>query len=163
MYDLAKFIHILGAIVWLGAGFTFQVLNARLSRAADHTGVAALASQGPWFGKAVFSTAAGVTLVAGIVTVVVSDGAWGFGELWVTWGFVGVVLSIVFGAVLSDRTAKRLATTVETSGPSAPQVAQLQRRLALYGTIDLLVLVSVVAAMALNLLVFGLVVWAVLG
>ncbi len=147
MYDLAKFLHILGAIVWLGAGFTFQVLNARLARADDHAGIAAMASQGAWFGKVVFSTAAGVTLVAGIVTVLASDGAWGFGEFWVTWGFVGVVLSIVFGAVLSERTAKQLAATVEASGPDAPQVAPLQRRLGMYGTIDLLVLVSVVAAM----------------
>lgn len=147
MYDLAKFIHILGAIVWLGAGFTFQVLNARLARANDHAGITAMASQGAWFGKAVFSTAAAVTLVAGIVTVLASDGAWRFGELWVTWGFVGVLLSIVFGAVLSERTTRQLGTTVEASGPDSPQVAQLQRRLGLYGAIDLVVLVSVVAAM----------------
>ena len=147
MYDLVKFIHILGAIVWLGAGFTFLVLNARLARAQDHAGIAAMASQGTWFGKAVFSTAAGVTLVAGIVTVLASDGAWSFGEFWVTWGFVGVVLSIIFGAVLSERTTAQLSAAAQSSGSQSPQVAQLQRRLTLYGTIDLLVLVSVVAAM----------------
>ena len=147
MYDLVKFIHIVGAIVWLGAGVTFQILNARLARANDQAGITAMASQGEWFGKVVFSTAAAVTLVAGVVTVLASDGAWGFGELWVTWGFLGLVLSIVFGAVLSERTAKQLARTVTSSGTDAPQVARLQRRLGLYGAIDLLVLFSVVAAM----------------
>ncbi len=147
MYDLFKFIHIVAAIVWVGAGVTFQILNARLARANDQAGIAAMASQGEWFGKVVFSTAAGTTLVAGIVTVLASDGAWSFAELWVTWGFVGVALSIVFGAVLSERTAKELAATIQTSGQDSPQVPVLQRRLGLYGGIDLLILVSVVAAM----------------
>lgn len=147
MYDLFKFIHIVGAVVWLGAGVTFQILNARLARAQDQAGIAAMSSQGEWFGKAVFSTSAGVTLVAGIVTVLASDGAWSFGDLWVTWGFLGVALSIVFGAVLSERTSRELATTVETSGASSPTVAALQRRLGVYGAIDLAILFSVVAAM----------------
>lgn len=147
MYDLFKFIHIMGAIVWIGAAVTFQILNARLASARDEAGIAAMSSQGEWFGKAVFSSSAVVTLVAGIVTVLVSDGAWSFGDLWVTWGFVGIALSIVFGAVLSERTAKELATTVQTTGAGSPQVAALQRRLGLYGAIDLVVLVSVVAAM----------------
>ena len=147
MYDLFKFLHIVGSIVWLGAGITFQILNGRLARANDQAGIAALASQGEWFGKVVFSTAAGVTLVAGIVTVLASEGAWSFGDLWITWGFVGIALSIVFGAVLSERMAKQLAVAVETSGPASAQVADLQRRLGLYGAIDIVVLLSVVAAM----------------
>lgn len=147
MYDLFKFLHIVGAIVWIGAGFTFQVLNARLAKADDQAGIAALSSQGEWFGKAVFSSAAGVTLVAGIITVLASNGAWGFGDVWVTWGFVGIALSIVFGAVLSQRLATELQDAVATEGVTSPRVAELQRRLGLYGAIDLVILVSVVAAM----------------
>ena len=147
MYDLFKFIHIVAAIVWVGAGVTFQILNARLASAKDQAGIAAMASQGEWFGKAVFSTAAVTTLVAGIVTVLASDGAWSFAELWISWGFVGIALSIVFGAVLSERMAKQLATTIETEGLDSPGVPALQRRLGLYGAIDLVILLSVVAAM----------------
>lgn len=145
MYDLFKFIHIVGAIVWVGASVTFQILNARLASAKDQAGIAAMSSQGEWFGKAVFSTSAGVTLVAGIITVLIGDLS--FGDLWITWGFVGVALSIVFGAVLSERTAKQLATTVEAEGTASPRVAALQRQLGLYGAIDLVILFSVVAAM----------------
>ena len=145
MYDLFKFIHVLGAIVWLGAGITFQVLNARLAKANDQAGIAALSSQGEWFGKAVFSTSAAVTLVAGIVTTIIGD--IGFGELWITWGFVGIALSIVFGAVLSQRMATQLEEAVAAEGASSPRVVELQRRLGLYGAIDIVILVSVVAAM----------------
>lgn len=145
MYDLFKFIHVLGAIVWLGAGVTFQILNARLAKANDQAGIAALSSQGEWFGKAVFSTSAVVTLVAGIVTTVIGD--IGFGQLWITWGFVGIALSIVFGAVLSQRMATQLEEAVAAEGASSPRVAELQRRLGLYGAIDIVILVSVVAAM----------------
>jgi len=145
VYDLFKFIHVLGAIVWLGAGITFQVLNARLAKANDQAGIAALSSQGEWFGKAVFSTSAAVTLVAGIVTTIIGD--IGFGELWITWGFVGIALSIVFGAVLSQRMATQLEEAVAAEGASSPRVVELQRRLGLYGAIDIVILVSVVAAM----------------
>ena len=147
MYDLFKFLHIVAAIVWVGAGVTFQIMNARLARADDHEGVAALASQGEWFGKVVFSTSAAVTLVAGIVTVLASDGAWSFADLWISWGFVGIALSVVFGAVLTARTTRQLAVAIDTSGPDASHVAHLQRRLGIYGAVDLLILFSVVAAM----------------
>ena len=49
--------------------------------------------------------------------------------------------------MLSERTAKELAATIQTSGQDSPQVPVLQRRLGLYGGIDLLILLSVVAAM----------------
>jgi hypothetical protein len=147
VYDLFTFLHIVGALVWVGAGATFQVLNARLAAARDHAGIAAKSAQGEWFGKAVFSTSAGVTLVAGVATVLASDDAWSFGDLWITWGFAGVALSIVFGAMFSERTARELAATVEATGPDTAQVEDLQRRLGRCGAIDLVILLSVVAAM----------------
>lgn len=147
MYDLFKFLHVLGAMVWIGAGITFLILNTRLARARDAAGITALASQGEWFGKAVFSTSAMVTLVAGIVTVLVSDGQWSFADAWISVGFVGVALSIVFGAVLSQRAARDLEAVAASDGATSPAAAAIQRRLNLLGTIDVVILVSVVAAM----------------
>lgn len=145
MYELFKFIHVLAVIVWIGAGLTFLVLNTRLAASRDEVGIAAMSSQAEWFGKAIFSTAAATTLVAGIVMVLVSDLS--FGAFWITWGFTGIALSIVFGAVLSQRAGNALAGVVQTEGAASPKAAALQRKLNLYGVIDLVILVSVVAAM----------------
>lgn len=60
---------------------------------------------------------------------------------------VGIALSIVFGAVLSQRISSQLAAVVQTDGGASPRAAELQRRLNLFGVIDLVILVSVVAAM----------------
>jgi uncharacterized membrane protein len=148
VYDLFKFIHIVAVIVWIGAGVTFLILNTRLAAARDHAGVKALASQSEWFGKRVFSVAAAVTLIAGIIMVLVSDDTVaGFADLWITIGFVGIALSIVFGAVLSQRAGNELEAVVAADGPESSQVAVLQRRLNLYGAIDLAILLVVVAAM----------------
>lgn len=147
MYDLFKFLHIASAIVWLGAGVTFMILNARLVAAHDVAGVRALSAQSEWFGKRVFSVAAMVTLIAGIVAVIVSDGRVAFSDLWISIGFLGIVLSIVFGAVLSQRAGNELNGVVEAEGLDAPRVAELQRRLNLFGAIDLTILFAVVAVM----------------
>lgn len=143
MYELVKFIHIAAAIVWLGAGVTFQILNLRL--AGDQQGMETLSSQGEWFGRAVFSTSAVVTLLTGIIAVIVGD--WSFAELWITLGFVGVALSIVSGAVFSRRLSTQLSEAVAAEGAASATVAVLQRRLNLVGSIDLLVLFGVAAVM----------------
>lgn len=146
MYDLFKFIHIVAVIVWIGAGITFLILNTRLAAARDHAGVTALASQSEWFGKRVFSVAAAVTLAAGIIMVLDAD-TLSFGDTWISIGFVGIALSIVFGAVLSQRAGNELDAVIAAEGPESSRVAMLQRRLNLYGLIDLAILLIVVASM----------------
>jgi uncharacterized membrane protein len=88
-----------------------------------------------------------VTLVAGVVPVLVSDGLWTFGDAWISYGFVGVALSIVFGAVLSQRAARELQEVTASDGATSPAAAAVQRRLNRLGSIDVVILVSVVAAM----------------
>lgn len=146
MYELFKFIHVAAAIAWLGAGLAFQIMNARVASSRDPAAVAVMSEQGEWFGKRYFSTAAIVTLVAGVVMVLVGEGI-GFGDLWITAGFVGIVASIVIGAVLIGRATAELNETITAEGATSSRVGMLQRRLAALGVADLVILFTVAALM----------------
>jgi uncharacterized membrane protein len=141
MYLVFKTIHVVAAIVWLGAGLTFQVMNRRVRADATRTGF--LAEQGAWFGRIFFPAAAVTTLVAGIVMVLVSDLS--FGDLWITVGFVGIAASILVGAVFISRTTAALQ--VATDAGDAAGMRAAASRLDLLGWVDMAILFTVVGFM----------------
>lgn len=145
MYTFSKFVHVVAVIAWLGAGLTFSIMNARVARTRDAANLGFMAEQGEWFGSRFFSTSAVITLLSGIVMVVASD-ALSFGDLWITAGFAGIVISIILGSVLIGRATTQLGDTVAAEG-FGPGTEAIQRRLAMLGTIDLVVLFTVVALM----------------
>ncbi|HSK95059.1 MAG TPA: DUF2269 family protein [Euzebyales bacterium] len=151
MYTTLKFIHVMAAIVWIGAGFALAVVSVGLLRARDYAGAAALGRQTEAFGKRVFGPSALITLLAGIGMVLVGDLSWG--ETWITVGLTGVALSFVFGAVLGERASRDLRTVLSgvtgdaTATIDDAEIAGLRRRLALMAGVDLLILTIVVWAM----------------
>lgn len=90
-------------------------------------------------------TAGVVTLVSGIAMVLLSD-ALSFGDLWITGGFVGILVSVVLGSVFINRATNELTEVVASDGVGAHTDA-VQRRLATLGSVDLVILFSVVALM----------------
>jgi uncharacterized membrane protein len=138
VYDLFKFIHVAAVIVWVGGVVTIFVMNARLTRAAEPQAQAALAGQSRAFGQTVMGPSAGVTLVAGIITMLVGDIS--LATVWILWGLASVAASLLLGATVIRRTTERLASG---SGDRRP----LQLRLARLNLANLVILFSAVAAM----------------
>lgn len=140
---VAKFLHVLAVIVWLGGIITLTILNLRLSRTTNREALAALSSASEFYGRAVIGPAGAVTLLAGIATVLISG--FRFGALWITWGFAAVLLSLLLGATLIRMTTTRLQTAgAAGDGTSVPA---LQRRLMLLNGLNMLLLLSAVWAM----------------
>jgi protoporphyrinogen IX oxidase len=143
-YNLFKFLHVASVIVWLGGVSTLTVLNIRLTRdSVDHTTQASLAREAAFLGRAVVGPAAGLTLIAGIATAVV--GSLDMGALWITWGFAGIIISMALGGTLIRRTTVSLETALTGSSPA--EVGSLRGRLTTLNLINLVLLLSVVAAM----------------
>jgi uncharacterized membrane protein len=143
-YNLFKFLHVASAIVWLGGVSSVTVLNMRLARSsADHATQATLARELAFLGRAVVGPAAGLTLVAGVVAAVV--GSVDMAALWISWGFAGLIISMALGGTLIRRTTVSLETALAEGGGA--EVATLRGRLTTLNLINLLILVSVVAAM----------------
>jgi uncharacterized membrane protein len=145
-YNLFKFLHVAGVIVWLGSVTTLTLLNARLARdSANGDGAAALARVTGAFGRTVVGPAAGLTLIAGIVTAIV--GGLEMGALWITWGFTAILISMALGMTALRRTTTSLEAAL--TGPATPpeQVQTLRSRLTTLNLVNLIVLLSAVAAM----------------
>ncbi len=144
VYNLFKFLHIVGAIVWIGGAITAAIINARVAREKDRTVLAAVARQSRFHGMVVLGPAAGLTLIAGIVMIAVS----GLGvPFWIIWGFAMIIVSVALGATVIRRAGEELSEVAATAEPGAPHLIALQRRLATLNIINVLLLLSAVWAM----------------
>jgi uncharacterized membrane protein len=144
-YNLFKFLHVAAVIVWVGGLIALTVIPARLARQEGAAATAALGRQAAFYGRSVVGPAAVITLVAGIVMVVV--GRLGFNELWIAYGFLGIVVSMGLGGGLLSRLGSQLAELGESDDPDTARIAALQARLRTFNAINVLILLSVVWAM----------------
>lgn len=144
VYLLFKFLHIIGAVVWLGGMVAVSVLTARIARERDGAILAAISRQSRFFGAAIVGPFAALTLIAGMVMLAVSRmGA----PLWVMWGFAAILISIALGATLIRRVGNELSRLAGNANPDASRVRGLQQRLTMLNIINVIVLISAVAAM----------------
>ncbi|HZA39878.1 MAG TPA: DUF2269 family protein [Actinomycetota bacterium] len=145
LYNLFKFVHVAAVIVWIGGMVTLGVINVRVTREGDRAALSSLSRQSAFFGSAIIAPAAVTTLIAGIVMVV--DGDLGFDTLWIVWGLIVVVASILTGATLIRRAGEELSELTSSVNPDGTRVAALQSRLRTLNMFNLLLLFSAVWAM----------------
>ena len=85
-YNVLLFLHIAGAVVWVGGGAALTILGTRFAT-VDTPGLEGLFRQSAWLSSRVFTPASLVVLVAGILLVI--EGPWSFSHLWVELGLLG--------------------------------------------------------------------------
>ena len=146
MFELFKFLHIVTAMIWFGAGVGLVALTAIMAK--DRAATGAVAPHMEKVGQRLFGPAAGLTLVFGVIAVLVSPDARGidFEDLWVIVGFAGFLLSGVVTMVANPAT-RRVAALAAEKGPDAPEVAAGARKITNLHLLDLLILLVVIAAM----------------
>jgi uncharacterized membrane protein len=144
-YALFKFLHIVGAIVWIGGITILTLIYTRLTRTQERSAVAALAQVSSFAGQAIVGPAAALTLIFGIVTA--ATAGFEFSMLWITWGFAGIIASIALGASLIRRVVAEIGKLATAAEPHDPRLRALQGRLTLLNLVNLLILLSTVGAM----------------
>jgi putative copper export protein len=120
IYNTLQFIHVVAAMLWLGGSVALALMNARLAGKLDRDGTAALARQSGWVGSVIFGPAAIVTLLAGFGMVAVVDLG---SPLWVAWGMIVVLSSIVLSAGFIRRLARRLEQLSSAAEPDLASVS----------------------------------------
>jgi uncharacterized membrane protein len=144
VYNLFKFLHIVGATVWIGGVITAAIITARVAREKNQMALAAVARQTRFHGMAVIGPSVGLTLIAGIVMIAVS----GLGvPLWVIWGFASMIVSMALGATLIRRAGEEVSELAATAESDDPRLRGLQQRLQTLNIINVLLLLSAVWAM----------------
>jgi uncharacterized membrane protein len=145
--DILLVLHIAGAGTWFGANIVQAVVP---SMALKQAGAAASG----WYRIAgrlstvLYMPAALVILVTGIFLVLQSD-VYGFGSLFVSIGFVTIVIGALLGIFVFGPVSTRAADAIDAGDTAGAKAAT--GRLAAFGVIDTLLVLTTITVMVLRL------------
>jgi len=147
-YALFKWVHVTGAIIWVGGGLTLTILAARADRSSDPNEMATVAKQAAFVGERVFAPVGLVVFLMGIAMVL--NLHWGWGTTWIVIGLVGYAITFLTGLLVLGPQAKRVGQLIETNGAEAAETQAAIQRILLLARVDMGVLLIVVADMILK-------------
>lgn len=145
LYFWLKFLHLVAIVAWIGGMFAFMVITARLARTGTPADLAVIGRQSGVYGQIVIPIAMVVTLLAGLGMVF--KVGFRLDTLWVAWGWVGIIVSVLLGAFPTRQTGEEMGRLAASAGPDDPRVAELRQRLMLLNVLNLVILLSIVWAM----------------
>ena len=143
-YEFLLFVHVMGAIVWIGGAFIFQVYGTVLLRLGDPRQMAEFAGNAGRIGERVFTPAALVVVLAGVGLMI--EGHWPWGRLWVIWALATFAATFLMGLLVIAPMAKKLPVV----GPTTSEGQELIRKIFSHLRIDLVFLISIVFAMTVK-------------
>ena len=97
-YDLLVLVHVLAAIVWIGAGLMMLLLSTMADRAGDADTFGALVALNTRLGLRLFVPASLLVLVAGLLAV--AAGPWSLGALWLVLALAGFATTFLMGGLV---------------------------------------------------------------
>ena len=113
-YELLLSLHVAAVIIWLGAGFLLAVLVFGAERAGDRVKEAGHHRDTGWLAPRLFIPSSLATLVLGILVVI--DGPWSFGDLWIVIGLAGWAASFLLGFFYFRPEGERIGALVAQHG-----------------------------------------------
>jgi uncharacterized membrane protein len=148
LYELLLLLHIVAAILWVGAAATFFMLDVGDDLSGDLEAQASHNDDADWLSPRLFIPASLATLLFGLAAAI--EGDWDFGSLWIVIGLAGFTASFLTGILYFAPELKRVAEATQRHGPSHPEVRRRIATAKLVGQIELAVLFAVVAAMVIK-------------
>lgn len=143
MYDLWQYLHVMSAIVWVGAASLALFLSFRLEKLGDPGATSA--------GRLMESNSVPLFMVASLATLVtglvMAFGWVGFGPLWIKIGLAGIFISIVLGFGYFKPHIEKLEGMLKERGPEDGEVRALIRQTNIVASLELVVMLIVVWAM----------------
>jgi uncharacterized membrane protein len=142
-YEFLLFVHIAGAVIWVGGATIIQVYALRIMRASDPMRMADFGRDVEWVANRTLLPSSALAFVSGLWLVIDSD-FWGFGDDWIVIGLILFAITFLAGALYFGPETGRLGKLAESEGPTSPVFqARLQRQLALTRA-DLMVLFLII-------------------
>jgi uncharacterized membrane protein len=146
--ELWLFLHISGAIVWIGGATLAQVLGVLAQRSRDPARTAALGRDMAFVGPKVFLPASLLVLLTGIALT--RNEGWDWTEPFIVFGLVGWAAVAFTAFVYITRTMGALGARMATAGPSPELIGQMNR-VVLVARVLVLVLFVIVFMMVVKL------------
>jgi uncharacterized membrane protein len=147
-YGVLKLLHVLSVIAWIGGVVALTILTRRIARERNREILVAWLPQATSYGQMVAGPASGIVLLTGAAMVGMAD--LGFGAFWVVWGFTGILLHILLGAVLIRKRTAELAQIASGGTGDDAALLEASRKLWVVQLIYVTLMASVVAAMVLR-------------
>lgn len=144
MYEFMLFVHVLAAVIWVGGGVALNVLGTRLVKTSNADAVAGFAGQSAFIGSRIFAPASLLLFLAGVVMTL---DRWAFEDLWIAIGVAGFLYSFITGAAIIGPLSGRTGKLIAERGAADPRVTANIRKLFLFGRIEMVVMIVVIAAM----------------
>ena len=142
MRDLALWLHILGASVWLGTNVAQMTIGPRLVNAG--AGLqwlkAVEKASGPIYG-----TASGLILLTGIYLVLRPDGAYSFGSAFVGIGIAVVIIGGALAGLVFNRKTRQAIGAYE--GGDSAKAIPIYKSIVPWAILDTALIALVVLAM----------------
>ena len=145
LYELFLLLHIIAAIIWVGAATTYFALELRTDLSGDVERERSHNDDANWLAARLFIPASTGTLIFGVLAAI--EGDWDFGSLWIIIGLTGFAFSFATGIGYFEPEMKKLAAAIERDGATHPEVRRRTANLKMVGRIELAVLYIVVASM----------------
>jgi uncharacterized membrane protein len=101
------FIHVLGAIIWVGGGVMLSLIGGRARKSADAHLIGEFAKTLSYVGLRVLTPAVVAVLLTGL-WLVLTGSEWKFTQLWVLLGLGAFIAVFLIGAIYLSRIAIQL-------------------------------------------------------
>lgn len=148
MQDLLLIVHIVAVALWLGGSVMNGVINAKVATAGSVEASAKLARAEVNLGMVFYMPVAIITLLSGVGLVLNSGGAFGFGDPWVSFGFLAVIVAAILGPTRFLPLSEAIATGYESGDVPAAEAAVKQ--ITMWSTINTLLLVVAIVLMVVK-------------
>jgi uncharacterized membrane protein len=147
VYGGLMFLHVLSVVVWVGGVSGLTVVIWRVARERNREALAVIVRHATFFGQRLAGPASAIVLLSGLPMVGLAH--IGFRTFWVLWGFTGLVLHFLLGALVLRKRTLEVVRLASTRGDDA-ELLTASRRWWRAQLLYLAVLASVVAAMVLK-------------
>ncbi len=148
-YDFLLFLHITGAVVWVGGAAMMQFFGLRTMAAGSGERLAAFAGDLEWIGFKVLMPFSAMAFLAGL-GLVWNASFWTIGDDWIVIGLVLFGLTFLAGLLFFGPESGRVGKLVAAEGPSSPVVQARIKRLIVLSRIDLVLLFLIIFDMVVK-------------
>ena len=147
-YEFLLILHVIAVIIWLGAGFTMDLLFLRAERTRNPAEIGKTGELQEWLVPRVFIPTGLLTLLLGVLLV--WDSPWSFGDLWILIGLAAWIGSFGIGFLFIRPQAEKMKEIIARHGPTSVEAQRHGRRLGVVARVQLLALFLVVVDMVLK-------------